>query len=132
MVVNFCVQYFQDFELGFIADHDRQRWWLDSTRDHVWDGGFQHGDVEDWVYSTKAVRKSQSDGMGARLGNDLVRSKVLLREFLGGSCRTVTEELRLDECVAANFEFQSWKTARVSRHLVLTLSISYMLPKLSM
>ena len=68
--------------------------------------------------------------MGARSGNDLVWSKVLLREFLGGSCHT--EELHLDKCVAANFEFRSWKTAGVSRSLVSTLSISYMLPKLLM
>ena len=68
--------------------------------------------------------------MGARSGNDLVRSKVLLGEFLGWLCHM--EELHLDECVAANFGFRSWKTAGVSRSLVSTLSIGYMLPKLSM
>ena len=68
--------------------------------------------------------------MGARSSDDLVRSKVLLREFLGGLCRT--EELHLDERVAANLEFRSWKTAGVSRSLVSMLSIGYMLPKLSM
>ena len=68
--------------------------------------------------------------MGARSGDDLVWSKVLLREFLGGS--RCMEELRLDERVAANLEFRSWKTAGISRSLVLTLSIGYMLPKLSM
>ena len=68
--------------------------------------------------------------MGARSGDDLIWSKVLLREFLGGSCHT--EELRLDERVAANLEFQSWKTVGISHSLVSTLSISYMLPKLSM
>ena len=68
--------------------------------------------------------------MGARLGNDLIWSKVFLREFLGGLCHM--EELHLDKRVVANFEFRSWKTAGVSRSLVSTLSISYMLPKLSM
>ena len=68
--------------------------------------------------------------MGARSANDLILSKVLLGEFLGGLCHT--EELRLDKHVAANFEFQSWKTARVSCSLVLMLSIGYMLPKLLM
>ena len=68
--------------------------------------------------------------MGARSGNDLVQSKVLLGEFLGGLCHM--EKLCLDERVAANFEFWSWKTARVSRSLVSMLSIGYMLPKLSM
>ena len=68
--------------------------------------------------------------MGARLGDNLIWSKVLLREFLGGSCRM--EELRLDERVAANLEFQSWKTVGVSCSLVLMLSTGYMLPKLSM
>ena len=68
--------------------------------------------------------------MGARSGNDLVWSKVLLREILGGLCHT--EEQHLDECVAANFEFQSWKMVRVSCILVLMLSIGYVLPKLSM
>ena len=42
------------------------------------------------------------------------------------------EELRLDERVAANFEFWSWKMVGVSCSLVLTLSIGYVLPKLSM
>ena len=68
--------------------------------------------------------------MGARSGDDLVWSKVLLREFLGGSCHM--EELCLDKCVAANLEFWSWKTVGVSHSLVSTLSIGYMLPKLSM
>ena len=86
--------------------------------------------MADWVYSVKAVQKSWSDGMGARLGNDLIQSKELLRELLGGSC--CMEELRLDERVTANFEFWSWKMVRVSCSLVLTLSIGYVLPKLSM
>ena len=68
--------------------------------------------------------------MGARSGNDLVQSKVLPGEFLGGSCHM--EELHLDERVAANFEFWSWKTARVSHSLVSMLSISYVPPKLLM
>ena len=68
--------------------------------------------------------------MGARLGNDLVQSKELLRELLGGSCHT--EELCLDKHVAANFEFWSWKMVRVSHSPVLVLSIGYVLPKLSM
>ena len=42
------------------------------------------------------------------------------------------EELRLDERVAANLEFRSWKTAGVSHSLVSMLSVGYMLPKLSM
>ena len=68
--------------------------------------------------------------MGARSGNDLVRSKEFLRELLGGSCHT--EELRLDKRVVAKFEFQSWKMAGVHCSLVLALSISYVLPKLLM
>ena len=68
--------------------------------------------------------------MGAMSGNDLIQSKVLLEELLGGLC--CTEELCLDEHVAANFEFRSWKMARVSHSLVLTLSIGYVLPKLLM
>ena len=68
--------------------------------------------------------------MGARSGNDLVWSKELLGELLGGSCHM--EELCLDEHVAANFEFRSWTMARVSCSLVLVLSTGYVLPKLSM
>ena len=67
--------------------------------------------------------------MGARSGNDLVCSKEYFGELLGGSCHM--EELRLDECVAANFEFQSWKMVGVSHSLVLALSVSYVWPKLS-
>ena len=60
-VVNLGVQDLQDLELGFVVYHNWWRGRLDSTGNRIQDGWLQHGDVEDRVYSTKAVRKSQGD-----------------------------------------------------------------------
>src|SRR5882724_2685570 len=84
--------------------------------------------MEYWVYSTKTVRKSQCDGMGAGSCKDFVQSKEFLCKFLGGSCHT--EELSLDECLATDFEFRGRKPSGISRSLVLTLSFSDVLLKL--
>ena len=66
--------------------------------------------------------------MGAGSGNNFVQSKEFLRELLGGlSC---TDELHLDECLAANLEFWGQTTLGVSQVLITTLSISYMLLQL--
>ena len=66
--------------------------------------------------------------MRAGLGNNFIQSKEFLRELLGGSSHT--EKLCLDEYLAANLEFQGWTTSGVSRVLITTLSISYMLLQL--
>src|SRR5882724_11128484 len=84
--------------------------------------------MEYWVYSTKTVRKSQCDGMGAGSCKDFIQSKEFLCKFLGGSC--CTEELSLDVCLATNFEFWGQKPSGISRSLVSTLSFSDVLLKL--
>src|SRR5882672_4655757 len=78
----------------------------------------------------ETVRKSESDGMGARLCKDFVQSKEFIGKLLGGSCHT--EELSLDVGVATNLEFRSWKSLGISGSLVSTLSFSDVLPKLLM
>ena len=67
--------------------------------------------------------------MGARLGNNFVFSKEFLRRLLGGS--SCMKELHLVECLAANLEFWGQTTLGVSRVLITTLSISYMLLQLA-
>src|SRR5882724_11276530 len=84
--------------------------------------------MEYWVYSTKTVRKSQCDGMGAMSCKDFIQSKEVLCEFLGGSCRT--EELSLDVCLATDFEFWGRKLSGISGSLVSMLSFSDVLLKL--
>src|SRR5882672_8018161 len=86
--------------------------------------------MENWVYSTETVRKSESDRMGARSCKDFVRSKEFIRKLLGRSCHM--EELSLDVSVATNTEFQSRKLLGISGSLVSTLSFSNVLPKFLM
>jgi len=83
--------------------------------------------VENQVYSAETVRKSESDGMGARSCKDFVWSKEFIGKLLGRSCHM--EELSLDVSVAINLEFQSRKSSGISGSLVLTLSFSNVLPK---
>ena len=60
-VVDLGVQDLRDLELGFVVNRNWWRGRLDSIGDRIQDSWFQHGDVEDRVYSAKTVRKSQSD-----------------------------------------------------------------------
>ena len=82
--------------------------------------------MENQVYSTKTVWKSESDGMGAGSCKDFIRSKEFIRKLLGRSC--LIEELSLDISVATNLEFQSWKSLGISGSLVSMLSFSNVLP----
>src|SRR6267142_2798621 len=86
--------------------------------------------MENRVYSSETVRKSESDGMGARSCKDFVRSKEFIGKLLGRSCHM--EELSLDVSVATNLEFQSQKSLGISRSLVSTLSFSDVLLKFLM
>src|SRR5467141_246380 len=83
--------------------------------------------MENRVYSSETVRKSESDGMGAGSCKDFVRSKEFIGKFLGRLCRT--EKLSLDVSVATNLEFRSRKSSGISGSFVSTLSFSDVLPK---
>src|SRR5882724_6537203 len=48
---------FRDFKLRFIIYHDSRQGGLNSIRDWVCIGGFQHRDVEHWVYGSETVRE---------------------------------------------------------------------------
>jgi len=48
---------FGDFELGFIINHDCQWRRVNTIGDQVWVGGFQHRNMEHWVYSLETVRE---------------------------------------------------------------------------
>ena len=57
-VIDLGIEDFGDFKLGFIVYHDGRQGGLDSIGDRVWVGGFQHGNMEHWVYGSEAVRES--------------------------------------------------------------------------
>ena len=59
--------------------------------------------------------------MHAGLCKDVVRSKEFVSEFLGGTCSS--EELSLDECLAANWKVGSRLSSGISGCLIMTLSI---------
>ena len=48
----------------------------------VRDGGFELGDMEDWVHSLHALQESEHTRMGAGLHYDLEWTKVLLSQLL--------------------------------------------------
>src|SRR5882672_10943748 len=83
--------------------------------------------MENRVYSTETVPKSESDGMGAGSCKDFIQSKEFIGKLLGRSCHT--KELSLDISVATNLEFWSRKSLGISEGLVSTLSFSDVLPK---
>jgi len=59
--------------------------------------------------------------MRAGLCKDVVRSKEFVSEFLGGTCSS--EELGLDECLAADRKVGSGLSLGISGCLITTLSI---------
>ena len=57
LVIDLGIENFGDFKLRFVIYHDSRQGGLNSIRDQVWIGGFQHRDVEHWVYGSEAVRE---------------------------------------------------------------------------
>ena len=78
-VVNLGVKDFGDFEFRFIIDNDWWGWGLNPIRNWIQSCWFQHGKMENWVYSMETVQKLYGDGMGARKCKDFIWSK----EFIG-------------------------------------------------
>ena len=60
-VVNLGIQDFRYLEFGFVLDSDGWWWGLNSVRDRVWKCWFQHGDMENRVYSMETIQQLQSD-----------------------------------------------------------------------
>ena len=60
-VIDLGVKNLRDFKFGFIINSDGQRQRLNSFREQVWECWFQHGDMENWVYSMETVWKSEGD-----------------------------------------------------------------------
>jgi len=54
-VIDLGIENFGDFKLGFIINHDCLWRRLKATRDQVWVGGFQHRNMEHWVYNSETV-----------------------------------------------------------------------------
>ena len=71
------------------------------------------------VDGAEGVWKLESEGMGAQLGQDGVRSKILLGELLGGSCGV--NELCPDVDEVFNLEVWCRKMVLVCLYLVLAL-----------
>ena len=80
------------------------------------------------MYGSETVRESQGDRMSTQLCQDLIGPKKFVREFLGRPGHM--KELGLNVDSAANLEIWSGESLGISRHLVLALSFSNVLPKL--
>jgi hypothetical protein len=59
--------------------------------------------------------------MGARMGNDFVRTVVLVREFLRGSCSS--EVLSFNKCFVSNFEVRRRRLAVIRGPLITFLGL---------
>src|SRR6266481_1035104 len=82
--IDLGVQDFGHLKFRLVVYHDRWRRWLDSVGNGIQGCWFQHRDVEDRVYSTQAVRKSQSNRVGTGSCKDFVRPRNLSESFLEG------------------------------------------------
>jgi len=84
LVVNLGVEDFGDFKFRFIVNNDWRGWGLNSIGDRIRSCWFQHGDVENRVYSSETVRKLEGDRMGARECKDFDGPRNLSDSFFEG------------------------------------------------
>jgi len=96
--------------------------------DWVQECWFQHGYVENQVYSMETVQKLEGDQVGAGSCKDFVWSEVFVGNFLGRLIHM--EELSLDKYVASDLEFWSWRLLGISRGLVSAWSFGNVLPEM--
>ena len=60
-MVDLGVGYFNDLVLGFAINDNRHRWRFNTVQNRVWDAQFQHGDMENRMDCSHAVRQMQYD-----------------------------------------------------------------------
>jgi len=58
MVVNLGVEDFRHFEFWFVINSDWHGWGLNTIGDQISSFWFQHGNMENWVYSAETVQES--------------------------------------------------------------------------
>ena len=63
--VHFGVEDFSNFILKFTLNVDQRGQRLYMVRNLVWNGGFQHGNMEHGVHTTDGVQKTECIGMGS-------------------------------------------------------------------
>ena len=59
--VDLGVKYFGDLVLRFAIDDNQRRWGFDMVQNHIQDARFQHGDMENRMDHSHAVRQTQYD-----------------------------------------------------------------------
>jgi len=72
-MIYFKVEDLGDLELGFFVYFGQRRRRLYMIRNGVWNGGFQLGDMTDWMYGLHGVRESEGEGVGTCLYDDTLQ-----------------------------------------------------------
>jgi hypothetical protein len=79
--------------------------------------------MEDRMYGTHGIRKSDGEGMHAQTSYDFKRTQVLFREFLGRTGGM--EVLCFDEDLISDLQIRSRFTFGIRRSLISFLSVSH-------
>ena len=80
--------------------------------------------MEDGMYCSELVWKSESERCLSYLSDDFERTEVLLRQFLGGSCGA--EVSGLDENFISDLEVRCRSSSGISGALIAFLSFGYL------
>jgi len=83
---------------------------------------FQLGNMEDQVNCIEMIRKVDGNKVGARSCNDVKWTKILLREFFGGS--SSVNVFCPHKYLLTNFEVRSRTVLAVCRSLITLLCLS--------
>ena len=121
-VVDLGVEYFSDLVLGLAINDNRRGWRFDTVRNGVWDARLQHGDMENRMDRSHAVRQTQYVRMHTCLANYFKRTEIFFSKLLRGSGRT--EELSPNKCKGTEGKFRVGGSGSVSRDLVPRLGLS--------
>lgn len=78
-IVNLGVKDFRNFKFQFSVDFNRRRRRLDMVRNGVRSCNFELGHMEDRMYSTHGVRKTEGEGLTTDFGDDLKRTQIFFR-----------------------------------------------------
>ena len=82
LLVELGVKDFGDLVFGFTVNVDWRQRWLDVVWDGVWSCWFEDRNMKDRVDRSEGIRELKGKGMSASLSDDVVGTKVLLRELL--------------------------------------------------
>ena len=129
-VVDFGVQDFRDLVLLLVVNFHRRGRLNFAVRNGAGFVGFKLRDVEDGVNGSHILGKLDLDGVGAGASDDLVRTKILLRELLRRSPSLY--ELSEEEDFGSDRKLRGRHAVAVRRNLITLLSFSNRFLDLSM